>query len=352
MEMITIKNNMKLYRTLSIICLAGALLPAGKLSAQDELGTVSYALPKTTITFEVEAVREHFYAGPYAKFAQKYLGVEARQQNETTTQLTSVKMTPCIEADQTERYYITPGKDALSFLSLSSQGLIAVSDGNFGEGSQWRFGSSAGADFTGKGISSNLTSEATTLYRGVKENSSFNRVAVQQNMVVQKSLEQRAQEAADMVFELRKKRVQIVTGDTDATYSGEAMGAALAEIAALEKEYMSLFIGYSDYQTQTFKTDVVPERDKKNQTYVAFRISDADGVVSASNMSGKPYILELIPDGVSAAQGKGQQAKTNVAIYRVPSICTVKLSDGVNPLIEDRIAVYQLGTEAYFPISK
>ena len=170
-------------------------------------------------------------------------------------------------------------------------------------------------------------------------------------MVVQKSLEQRAQEAAEMIFELRKKRVQIVTGDTDATYSGEAMGAALSEIAALEKEYMSMFIGYSDFQTQKLKCDVVPEKDRKSQTYVAFRISDTDGIVSADNMSGKPYLIELTPQPVSPASGRGTAAKGNVAVYRIPAICSVKLTDGVNPILQDRVAVYQLGVESYFPLS-
>ena len=334
-------------KALTFLLAAAALLPAVKTAAQDPMGTVSYALPQTTITLEVEAVRENFYAGPYAKFAQKYLGVDARQEDQKTCSLTAVKMTPVIEADQSNRFFITPDKNSMSFLSLTSQGLIAVNDGSFGNGSQWRFASQAGADFSDKGVSSNLTSEATTLFRGVDGN----RVGVQQNMVVQKSLEQRAKEAAEMIFDLRKKRVQIVTGDTDATYSGEAMGAALAEIAALEKEYMSMFIGYSDFQTQKLKCDVVPEKNRKSQTYVAFRISDADGIVSADNMSGKPYLIELTPQPVSPATGRGTAAKGAVAMYRIPAICNVKLTDGVNPILQDRIAVYQLGVESYFPIS-
>ena len=338
---------MKLKNTLSIIMVAGVLVPAARMSAQDPMGTVSYALPKTTITFEVEAVREDFHAGPYAKFAQKYLGVTARQEDQKTCTLSSVRMTPYIEADQTNRFYITPDKNAMSFLSLTSQGLVAVSDGNFGNGSEWRFASQAAGDFSGRGVSSNLTSEATTLFRGVDGA----RIGIQQNMVVQKSLEQRAQEAAEMIFDLRKKRVQIVTGDTDATYSGEAMGAALAEIAALEKEYMSMFIGYSDFQTQRMKCDVVPEKDRKSQTYVAFRLSDTDGIVSADNVSGKPYLLELVAQPVSPATGKASAAKGNVAVYRIPAICSVKLTDGVNPILQDRVAVYQLGAESYFPIS-
>ena len=338
---------MKQIRTITALAIAVMSLPAVRTSAQDPMGTVSYALPQTTITLEVEAVREHFHAGPYAKFAQKYLGVDARQEDQTTCTLSAVRMTPMIEADQANRFFITPDKNSMSFLSLTSQGLIAVNDGSFGNGSQWRFASQAAGDFSDKGVSSNLTSEATTLYRGVDGN----RVGVQQNMVVQKPLEQRAKEAAEMIFDLRKKRVQIVTGDTDATYSGEAMGAALSEIAALEKEYMSMFIGYSDFQTQKLKCDVVPEKDRKSQTYVAFRLSDADGIVSADNMSGKPYLLALTPQPVSPSSGRGTAAQGNVAVYRIPAICSVKLTDGVNPILQDRVAVYQLGVESYFPIS-
>ena len=344
---------MKTIRIITSACLAVAAAGLGSgASAQDAYGTVSYALPQTTIVFEVEAVKEYFYAGPYARYAQKYLGVEAREEDGTTCHLSSVKMTPTIEADQSARYYLNADKGSSSFLSLCSQGLIAVSDGSFGEASQWRFASQSGADFSDKGVSSNLTSEATTLYRGVKEDASFNRVGVQQNMVVQKSLEQRAQEAANTIFDLRKKRIQIVTGDTDATYSGEAMGSALAEIEALEKEYMSLFIGYSEYQTQTLKCDVVPERDRKSQKYIAFRLSDTEGIVASDNVSGSPYVLELEAQKIEDAEGKGVASKGTVAVYRVPAICKVKLTDGVNPILQDRIAVYQLGTECYFPLGK
>ena len=212
-------------RTIAALLLAAVIFPVGRLSAQDPAGAVSYALPQTTISLEVEAVIEYFHAGPYARYAQKYLGVEAGLEDRSTCTLSAVRMTPCIEADQNHRHFLVPGKNGIpSFVTLTSQGLIAVNDGNFGKSSQFRFASQAAGDFADKGVSSNLTSEATTLFRGVDGN----RIGVQQSMVVQKSLEQRAKEAADMLFELRRKRVQIVIGDTDATYSGEAMGAALA----------------------------------------------------------------------------------------------------------------------------
>ena len=70
---------MKRIAKLSLLALAATLLPTGKAAAQDAMGTVTYALPRTVISLQVEAVKEYFYAGPYAKYASKYLGIEAAE---------------------------------------------------------------------------------------------------------------------------------------------------------------------------------------------------------------------------------------------------------------------------------
>ena len=121
-------------RTIAALLLAAVIFPVGRLSAQDPAGAVSYALPQTTISLEVDAVIEYFHAGPYARYAQKYLGVEAGQEDRSTCTLSAVRMTPCIEADQNHRHFLVPGKNGIpSFVTLTSQGLIAVNDGNFGK---------------------------------------------------------------------------------------------------------------------------------------------------------------------------------------------------------------------------
>lgn len=310
-------------------------------------GMISYALPKTVLVFDVKAEKESFYAGPYAKYAQKYLGVPARQKDEVTFRISEVGVTPCIEADQTSRYVVNLGKNAPSsmFLQMTSQGLISVSDGSFGDKAVWRFPTAAGADFSTKGVNSNLTSESATLY----QKSSSNKVSVQQTMIVEKTDEKKAQETAEMIFKLRKTRVQIVTGDTDANYSGEAMAAALAELGRLEQEYLSLFIGYSDYELQEKSFDVVPENNPDNKMVVAFRISDEEGLVPADNLSGKPYFLEISGDSIQYTGDQRNAAKKGTGLmYRIPSICSVKLSDGVNVLLQGRMPIYQLGMDKQY----
>lgn len=322
----------------------------------DPEGFITYSLPSTTITLDVEAVQEKFYAGPYAKFAEKYLGIKARQKDETAFQLTEIRMVPLLEADQSRRYSVNVKKGEVdaTFLKLSTVGLVSFSDANFGDESVWRFPTEVKGDFSGKGVSSNLTSESATLYRNSKTESAYNKVAVQQNMVVEKSLEQKAAETAEMILKLRQQRLQIVTGDTDATYSGEAMGAAIEEISRLEKEYMTLFVGYSDFQTQKMRFDVVPQQGLESQMYVAFRLSDTAGLVPADNLSGKPILMEIVAqdfaDPVLSAEMLKNKREVE-AYYRIPAICTVKLMDGTNLLLQSRMPVYQLGRESSLPLN-
>ena len=174
-------------------------------------------------------------------------------------------------------------------------------------------------------------------------------------MLVGKTTEQRAAETAQMIIKLREQRLQIVTGDTDATYSGEAMGAAITEITRLEEEYMLLFTGYSQSQTQKMRFEVVPSAVQENQMYIAFRLSDTDGLVPADNLSGKPVIMQIIPQEFAQTEVSAEEVKNNqkpvLAYYRIPAVCTVKLMDGANLLLQSRMPVYQLGQESTLPVN-
>ena len=348
----------------AVLLLGLSVTSSAQKKGGDPEGYITYSLPSTTITLEVEAVQEKFYAGPYAKYAEKYLGIKPRQKDETTFQLTQVKVAPYVEADQSRRYALNVSKGTIdaTFLKLSAEGLVSFADANFADESIWRFPVRSQGDFSANGVISNLTSESTTLYRSERKESAYNKVSVQQNMIVEKSPEKRAAEAADMILELRKKKYQIVTGDTDATYSGEAMGAAIAELTRMEEEYMMLFTGYSETQVQVKRFEVVPDASRESQMYIAFRLSDTAGLVAADNVSGRPVVMEIVPQVFSIpdvdeedpsekkpAKKGGEQPL--LAYYRTPAICVVKLIDSGNVLLQTRVPVYQLGQESSLPVN-
>ena len=345
---------MKMKRIMILMAaLIGASFMAAAQKNADPEGYITYSLPSTVIVLDVDAVQETFHAGPYARYAEKYLGIRARQKDETSYQITKVGVVPMVQPDLAKRYSIPVKKSAVdaTFLKLSSAGLVSFGSGSAGEEVTWRFPVERRGDFSDKGVSSNLTSEAATLYRNERKESAYSKVSFQQNMVVEKSLEQKAAEAAQMIVRLREQRLQIVTGDTDATYSGEAMQAAVQEITRMEKEYMSLFVGYSDFEEQSMMFEVVPSAEKESQMYVAFRLSDSAGLVPADNLSGKPVVMEIIPQEVAAPASASVAVKGQYVNYMVPALCTVKVKEGSDLLVQSRMPIYQLGRMSSLPVN-
>ena len=331
-------------RISALVCSLLAAVPA-VLSAQN----VTYSLPMTTVTVEVEAVQESFFAGPYAPFASRLLGLEARQGNDVRTSLREVRLLTRVEADPSTRYAIDSKLAGDRFLALTAQGLVSFHEAADAEDLVWRFGPQASSDLGTKGITSSTRTELRTTWQEVRTDTSLTRVPVQESIRVEKTLEMKAAEAADMILNARRERFNISTGNTDATFSGEALGAALAELDRIEKEYLSLFLGNTVTTTLHGSYDVIPSPTARKQQYVAFRVSDRDGLVPAGDVSGEPYYLEFEPTEM-AGEGLEDKGGRNAAHYRVPAVCNVKLTTGGTQLFRTRIPVYQLGRECTLPL--
>ena len=117
---------------------------------------------------------------------------------------------------------------------------------------------------------------------------------------------------------------------------------------------MTLFVGYSDFQTQNMRFEVVPQAGLESQMYVAFRLSDAAGLVPADNLSGKPIVMEIVAQNFAEPVLSADQLKNKKeaeAYYRIPAICTVKIMDGANLLLQSRMPIYQLGHESSLPVN-
>ena len=148
-----------------------------------------------------------------------------------------------------------------------------------------------------------------------------------------------------MVLKARRERFNISTGNTDATFSGEALGAAIAELDRVEKEYLTLFTGYTVSREQSGSFDIVPSGSTRK--YTAFRLNGKEGIVTDG--AGTVYSLEFSPEEVSDPQAALRDTK-NVVHYRIPAVCNVRLTTGGRTLFESRIPVYQLGLEALYPL--
>lgn len=338
------------------------------VSDKQDLGSkVVYALPKTSIRLSVEAIKTIYTPGPYAVYAEKYLGLNVESKPKDSYSLKSIKFSSHLEIDESEKFIldldnINKKSATESLFKFTSQGLLMFFNQSKALEENWRFPTIINKnDGIAQGATENFTSVETTLYKNVKNNrGGYDRVPVQQKQVVQKSIEKKAQEIADMIFELRQKRFEIITGDTDATFSGEAMGAVINEINRLENDYLSLFLGTYETAPERMEFDVLPKAETPNQLYIAFRLSDSEGLVPSSEISGRPIVLQIIPENnqkekvlkIEESDGKKKKSKVDVEkiYYKAPATCLVKIMDGDELLLQTRIPIYQLGETLSMPI--
>ena len=322
-----------------------ALLSLGlsPLKAQE----VYYALPRTTFTVQVEARQESFFAGPYAAFAERLLHIQARQKDQVTTVVSQARLIPSTEADPAA-WYTTDAENAY-LMALSAQGLVCFSEKPEAGLQAWRFPGKASASFN-EGLATDPQKQNTIIeYQEVQTDTGMVTVPIEQKIMVEKTLEDRASEAADVILHLRRERMNIVTGNTDATFYGNSMEVALKEMDRLEKQYMALFEGYTVSKTFNASFEVVPSAGAQTQRYLVFRLTE-DGFVTEGTQ-GVPYYLNLEPESALPAdedQSNQRRGRTNALRFRSPMVCNVTLTQDSKPLLAARVPVYQLGRESQY----
>ena len=331
------------YLRSTFFCLL-ALVPLC-VRAQD----ASYALPMTSVTVKVDIRQEVFFAGPYADFAKKMLNLTAPNQDYAHADVVRAQLIPHVEADPDACY--TCDMESAALLALGAQGLVSLGGRSVKEPS-WRFLPGLSADFKAGEITSTQKEVVQVEYKEVQTDTALISVPVEHRVLVEKTLEDKASDAADMILSLRKERLNIITGNTDANYSGAAMETALRELDRIEKEYLALFTGYSVVNTVTRVFEVIPSAQDKQYRYLVFRLSD-EGIVSAGSQ-GTPYYLELDSPKTAAEEAPEQDRRRSKGsvYYRTPAVCKVALTrDGVQ-MLETRIPFYQLGKTGLLYLNK
>jgi len=325
---------MKMNLKAMAACLA-ALIPT-LLPAQG----IRYALPSTTVVLEVDAVRETFTPGPYAAYAEQFLGVKARSESAKTVRIREIRLSTPVEADPATAYEVSSQAAADRFLAFSSQGLVAFSGQADAGTLVWRFPSQAPVDYTAQSVTASTEIQTRTVYKEVQTDTALVSIPVQEQVKVHKSPERKAEEAAQILLQARQERFNIASGNTDATFSGEALGSALAELERVENEYRALFFGTTVVEECPGTYEVIPSRSARNQRYTAFQLGD------------RTYTLEFTPVEIAEPETDTQAKAKEYIHYRIPAVCSVRLTDGSEALFQTRIPVYQLGRDCTYPVTK
>ena len=339
-------------RKLMISVLAGCLTVAGasaqvkayKPSKPMEGNTVAYALPRSVIRVQVVAERESVRVGPYARFAQKLLGVMAPLADKDIYTIQSATLCAAQEADPAEVYALdNPDKSPLRIYDVTPEGFVAASAaGQKPLPPAW--------DCAGplRGPVPDRCEAVSYL----DSDTSFVKVSVDRLSLVEKSPESMAQDAANAIFSLRRHRIDLVTGEAGENVFGAGLKAALEEIDRLEQEYLSLFLGKQFRQRIVREFSVVPSKDEP--ATVVCRFSDTAGLLSADDLSGRPVLLELAPENKAqslAPERRASKDSRGTILYRVADMVNCRLMDGNREIAQSRLPLYQFGQVIELPVT-
>lgn len=336
------------------------------LDSTSKLNTrgIIYTLPRTVFKIKVDAVKSIVVPGPYSRFAQKYLGlVDVPLKKIDEWRIRNIDVETAFESDPNTLYAASPGDETkVDFLKICNTGLIIPISGmsvNSASIKEIETNSNESKTyFTDLSISPFIASEKTTYYSKIKHDSTFVRVPIQKDMIVEKNIEEKARDAADFIFMLRKRRADFLSVDADHNLNGEGLKIALDEINNLEQEYLSLFIGKSFTESSVHVFEYIPIQPD-GESSILFRFSSSKGVLPSSDLSGNPILFKLSPESISPSYKaffesislEKEKPLKDVIYYRIPIFTNISISDGKNDFIVRRMLVFQYGPLVRMPIT-
>jgi hypothetical protein len=269
-------------------------------------------------------------AGPYYKYAKKYLGtVDAIAENSQEWTLKRVYISTYGVPVKNKEYLMQFKSGSNLYVMKSEDGLLlSVNAENVVDPKESR-----------KGVA-----EQTS----VLENNGYVK-ALSGELLVSESLAKRAEIAAQQIYKLRESRTNYATGEADQMPpDGDAMKVVLQQLDEQEKALTALFLGTTQVSTEVKVFDYVPDTlDVKNS--VLMRISDFEGMVDNTDYSGEPLYLSMsvIERGELPIDEKGVTKKLpkDAVIYNMPGKARFTLTYEGKKVKEQIFDVAQLGVE-------
>ena len=294
-------------RILSVLALA--IMACTAASAQNNIyravvgpyqaadGNIVVADPSTTIVVDLTIEKEQTIVGPYARYAQKYLDVRGSLVDKTT-------------------YAV---KDA-NLSVMACDGMIK------------------------SGETAPATVSVESYMNPVAE---FPKVLPNRLSMSPTTIEDAASQAAQAIFTLRKKRMELITGDAGENVFGGGLQDALKALEAQEQAYLELFLGkkVTTVYTERF---IVPMTGA--ESYTIAKLSSSAGLESVTSANGTEIKLTVKGSGVTPKLNSipeiDPKDKTAIMV-RLADNATCAVSVGDKMVGSAILPVFELGRTAY-----
>lgn len=298
---------MKKFSTAILIIFLAIVSASAK--KQDEGKCVIYYLPRTVLSISIDCEEQDIVAGPYARYAKEMLGINTIEKDSILFSIKKIELNAHTEADPTQIVQFHADEaQAKKLLKLEQEGLLVSRKITEHQ--------SSSKDFVVKPVKI-----IPTPIRG-KES---------------------AKKSADRIKQYREDRYNILIGNTDATYSGEALGDAIEELRKSEEELLSQFLPQIECYSHNTELEFIPKPGNPLK-FEAFCFSDQLGVLPAGSPEGNPFYLLLSIENTEQFSAQEHNNEKNLSLtYREPAECTIKLLYYDHVICSVKMPIYQLG---------
>lgn len=323
-----------------------------------------FALPKTALSVTITLEKQIVKKGPYAEFAEKYIGIRnTPTENFEKFLLKNIEISDHRIAD-TEQIFVIQYKHKLPWNSIIQQNdgiILAINqaNNNLPEVSTNHYNfyytnpSLEHIAFKELSQSNYFKDKIDTIFKQVKVDTNWVRIAVPKKSIDTLKLEDKAKEAAQHIFDIRAKLFDLLIGDMETLPQGEAAKTIIEYLKSEEQEYLSLFLGKTYTTTIHYNFELIPELNQNE--YILAYLDPNKGIVSNPTKNSKAVKITITPydsfKPYTMAQLQYQKAqKKNNFPYQMPVLSKVSVLLNEQIVFKKDIAIYQFGKTMEIPV--
>lgn len=299
---------------------------------------LTYSLPKTAIRVELEVEQQLKKVGPFYRYSQKLLNItDVIAEDKEEWSIKNIRIYTVGIPDKENSYHVSfEGDNIAPFINLSPEGLIM------------------GVNMSEVPACSSTLKNYDYPQAASLETITFDSVPYLEKQLVKTSTAAMAEEAANLIYKVRKRRLKLLSSDLKLfPPDGLAYELAFNELNLLEKQYMELFAGKTITTTSIKTFDVIPNQSK-GANDVLFRFSTSKGVVDKMDVSGTPVYLDwkvVENNELPQTEDKKKDKTTPTGLfYCLPGKVVVKIIDRNLLLKEQEVKIAQYGRTLCLPV--
>ena len=289
---------------------------------------ITYSLPKTSLIVDAEVTKVTCKAGPYYKYAEKYLGVkDVITEDNIYYELGKIILENKGIPDPDNTYIVEfKGGTVAPYAYLTEDGLLC----------------SINAEYTPENSVDDAVKDKTQTPLKAADASVFS-----EELLMAGSTAKQAEVAAKQIYRIRESRLNILTGEADnLPPDGEAMKLVIQQLEEQEKALTNLFTGVRTKETTDFEVTITPYDNLEKE--VLFRFSNQLGIVDADDLGGVPVYMDLKAiDRAPVLDPKEAEKKEKSMkgiIYNVPGKASIEISMNKKTLYKGEAQITQFGT--------